>query len=76
MKDTPSRLLAVVREVLPNAMYRVELPGGQSLAAHVAGDARARMTRLIGGDRVEVERSPYDTGVCRIVGRAPGARGR
>lgn len=76
MKTEPSPVVAVIREILPNAMYRVELPGGRLLAAHVAGVARARMTRLVPGDEVEVETSPYDTGTCRIVGRAPGARGR
>lgn len=76
MTDQPTPDVAVVREALPNFMFRVELPGGRRLLAHVAGDARARMTRLKPGDEVRVEVSPYDTGVCRIVGRAPGTRGR
>ena len=76
MNDAPSRDTAVVRQLLPNAMVRVELPGGRNLTAHVAGDARARLTRLVPGDAVEIERSPYDKSACRIVGRAPGSRGR
>ncbi len=68
--------MAIVRQVLPNAMYRVELTGGRALDAHLAGDARALLTRLVPGDQVEVEVSPVDTGICRIVGRPRGTRGR
>jgi translation initiation factor IF-1 len=72
----PSRSVATVRQPLPNAMYRVELDDGRCLTAHVAGPARALLTRLVAGDRVEVEVSPFDGGECRIVGRSPGSRGR
>jgi translation initiation factor IF-1 len=57
-------------------MFRVEIESGRTLTAHVAGDARARLTRLVPGDEVLVEVSPVDGGECRILGRAPGARGR
>ena len=67
---------AVVRERLMNSMYRVELEGGIRLVAHVSGDARAVLTRLVSGDEVLVELSRSDCGECRIVGRAPGVRGR
>ena len=67
---------ATVRERLPNSMYRVELEGGVKLLAHLAGDARALLTRLVEGDQVLVEPSRTDNGTCRIVGRAPGTRGR
>jgi translation initiation factor IF-1 len=76
VNETPSRIVAVVQERLPNAMFRVELPGGRSASAHVSGEARARLTRLVTGDAVLVEVSPFDTQACRIVGRAPGTRGR
>ena len=66
----------MVRDLLPNAMFRVELSGGRKLTAHLAGDARARLTRLVPGDHVEIERSELDTGACRIVGRPRGTRGR
>ncbi len=65
-----------MKEILPNAMFRVEVPGGRALVAHLSGDARARLTRLVPGDEVLVEVSPYDIGICRIVGRPRGARGR
>lgn len=67
---------AIVRERLPNSMYVVELEGGVRLAAHLSGDARATLTRLVEGDEVLVEPSRTDRGACRIVGRVPGARGR
>jgi translation initiation factor IF-1 len=67
---------AVVRQVLPNAMFRVEIRGGRLLRAHVARDARAVLTRLVAGDEVLVEASASDPGECRIVGRPRGARGR
>ncbi len=76
MKETPRGTKAVVRQRLPNAMYRVELEGGATLTAHVAGDARAVLTRLVAGDEVLVEVSSRDRGLCRIVGRVPGTRGR
>ena len=66
----------MVREILPNAMFRVELAGGRSVVAHLAGDARALLTRLVPGDDVLVEVSEYDAGVGRITGRPRGARGR
>jgi translation initiation factor IF-1 len=76
VNEASERRHAVVRERLPNAMYRVELEGGRRLLAHLAGDARALLTRLVAGDQVMVETSRTDRGACRIVGRAPGARGR
>lgn len=66
----------MVKEVLPNAMFRVEVSGGRALVVHLAGDARALLTRLVPGDDVLVEVSEYDSGVGRIVGRPRGARGR
>jgi translation initiation factor IF-1 len=75
MEASPRRP-AVVRDRLPNSMYRVELEGGVRLTAHLSGDARALLTRLVAGDEVLVELSPTDRGECRIVGRVPGTRGR
>ena len=76
MKETPEAKPATVRERLPNSMYRVELEGGGELLAHVGGDARAVLTRLVPGDRVLVEVSPTDRGAGRIVARQAGSRGR
>lgn len=74
--NAPETRPAVVRDPLPNSMYLVELEGGARLTAHLSGDARARLTRLVAGDEVLVELSRTDRGECRIVGRAPGTRGR
>lgn len=76
MSRKATHSVAIVRQVLPNAMYRVELSGGRALDAHLAGDARALLTRLVPGDQVEVEVSLVDTGICRIIGRPRGTRGR
>jgi translation initiation factor IF-1 len=76
VKKSPESRPAVVRERLPNSMYQVELEGGRRLVAHLAGDARALLTRLVVGDQVLVEVSPTDRGECRILGRVPGTRGR
>jgi len=57
-------------------MFRVEVPGGRLLRAHVAREARAVLTRLVAGDEVTVEATPTDPGEVRIVGRPRGARGR
>ena len=76
MNQEQARITAVVTELLPNAMVRVELPGGRSLQGHVAREARALLTRLVPGDEVDVEVSPFDAGMCRIVGRPRGTRGR
>ncbi|MCG3133706.1 MAG: hypothetical protein HMLKMBBP_00931 [Planctomycetes bacterium] len=70
---------AVVRQILPNGMVSVEVPGagaGRLLRGHLAHGARAVLTRLVPGDRVLVEVSPFDSGECRILGRPTGARGR
>lgn len=65
-----------MRERLPNSMYLVEVEGGSRLTAHLAGEARVLLTRLVSGDEVLVELSRTDRGECRIVGRVPGTRGR
>ena len=76
MSNERTRHAAQVRELLPNAMVRVELSGGRTLTGHVAREARALLTRLVPGDEVEVEVSPFDAGMCRIVGRPRDSRGR
>ncbi len=59
-----------VVEPLPNAMFRVELSTGSKVMAHVSGTARLNFIRILPGDRVTVELSPYDLGRGRIVYRA------
>ncbi len=56
-----------VVEVLPNRMYRVELANGHRLLAFVSGKARMSFARLVCGDKVRLELSPYDLSKGRIV---------
>ncbi|MGE5620742.1 MAG: translation initiation factor IF-1 [Sphingomonadaceae bacterium] len=60
----------VVTEALPNAMFRVELPNGLRVLAHVSGKIRMNFIRILPGDRVKVELSPYDLTRGRIVYRS------
>jgi translation initiation factor IF-1 len=65
-KDT-IRLQAKVTDALPNAMFRVELENGHSILAHVSGKMRMNFIRILPGDTVVVEMSPYDLNRGRIV---------
>jgi translation initiation factor IF-1 len=65
-KDT-IRLQAKVTEALPNAMFRVELENGHEILAHVSGKMRMHFIRILPGDTVTVEMSPYDLNKGRIV---------
>jgi len=56
-----------VVEALPNAMFRVELEGGHKVLAHVSGKMRMNFIRILPGDMVTVEMSPYDLSRGRIV---------
>jgi len=58
-----------ITESLPNAMFRVELPNGHGVLAHVSGKIRMNFIRILPGDRVLVELSPYDLGRGRITYR-------
>lgn len=58
-----------VRECLPNAMFRVELDNGHVVLAHVSGKMRMHFIRILAGDRVKMELSPYDLTRGRITFR-------
>lgn len=58
-----------VIESLPNAMFRVELPNGHKVLAHISGKIRLHYIRILPGDRVLVELSPYDLKRGRITYR-------
>jgi translation initiation factor IF-1 len=59
----------IVVEPLPNAMFRVELQNGHKVLAHVSGKIRMNFIRILAGDRVTVELSPYDLNRGRIIYR-------
>lgn len=58
-----------VLEALPNAMFRVELENGHVLLAHISGKMRMNYIRILPGDQVTVEVSPYDLSRGRIIYR-------
>lgn len=60
----------VVIEPLPNAMFRVELKNGHQILAHISGKMRMHYIRILPGDKVQVEISPYDLTKGRIVYRS------
>lgn len=66
-KKDAIRLQAKVVEALPNAMFRVELENGHKVLAHVSGKMRMNFIRILPGDVVTVEMSPYDLTRGRIV---------
>jgi len=66
-KQEAIRLQAEVTEALPNAMFRVKLENGHQILAHVSGKMRMHFIRILPGDKVTVEMSPYDLNRGRIV---------
>ncbi len=63
------KLNGVIKETLPSTTFRVELENGHEILAHISGRMRVNYIRLLPGDRVEVEMSPYDLTKGRIVRR-------
>lgn len=59
----------VVQEALPNAMFRVELENGHEVLAHISGKMRKRFIKIVVGDKVRMEMSPYDMTKARITFR-------
>ena len=59
----------VVMETLPNAMFRVQLESGHKILAHISGKMRMHFIRILPGDKVTVELSPYDLTRGRITYR-------
>ena len=59
----------VIIEALPNAMFRVELENGHEITAHISGKMRMHYIKILPGDKVRVEMSPYDLSKGRIVFR-------
>ncbi len=68
-KEKGIELEGTVLEVLPNCMFRVELQNGLKILAHVSGKMRMHFIRILAGDRVVVELSPYDLSRGRITYR-------
>jgi translation initiation factor IF-1 len=69
-KEDNIEVEGTVVESLPNAMFRVELPNGHKILAHISGKMRMNYIRILPGDKVTLEMSPYDTTRGRITYRA------
>jgi len=68
-KEESIKVDGVVSEVLPNTMFRVQLANGHTILAHISGKMRMHFIRILPGDRVQVEMSPYDLTKGRITFR-------
>ena len=68
-KDDVVRIDGVVKETLPNAMFKIEVEGGHVILGHVSGKMRMNYIRILPGDKVGLELSPYDLTRGRIVRR-------
>lgn len=68
-KEEPIEVEGTVVETLPNAMFRVELKNKHLILAHISGKMRMNFIRILPGDRVKVEMSPYDLTRGRITYR-------
>ncbi len=69
-KEEPIEVEGTIVETLPNAMFRVELDNGHRVLAHVSGKMRMHFIRIIPGDKVKMELSPYDLTRGRITYRS------
>ncbi len=69
VKKDAIRLVATVIDALPNAVFKVELENGHQVLAHVSGKMRMHFIRILPGDRVKLELSPYDLTRGRITYR-------
>lgn len=68
-KEEVIKVDGIVEETLPNAVFRVKLENGHLVLAHISGRMRMNYIRLVVGDRVAVEISPYDLTRARITSR-------
>ena len=69
-KEDMIELEGVVAEAMPNAMFKVEIQGGHQILAHISGKLRMNFIRILPGDKVTVEMSPYDLTKGRITWRS------
>ena len=65
-KEDVIELEGVVKEALPNAMFKVELENGHEILAHISGKMRMHYIKILPGDKVKVEMTPYDLTKGRI----------
>ena len=68
-KEEAIQMNGVVKETLPNTIFRVELENGHTISAHISGKMRKHYIRILTGDSVTVEMTPYDLTKGRIIFR-------
>ena len=69
VKEEAIQMQGVVKETLPNTIFRVELENGHTITAHISGKMRKHYIRILTGDSVTVEMTPYDLTKGRIIFR-------
>ena len=69
-KEETIEMAGVIEETLPNATFRVKLENGHMVLGHISGKMRMHYIRILPGDKVTVDVSPYDLTRCRITFRA------
>ncbi|VAW35192.1 Translation initiation factor 1 [hydrothermal vent metagenome] len=75
-KEDAIEVEGTIIEPLPNAMFRVELDNGHKVLAHISGKMRMHYIKILPGDRVTVELSPYDLTRGRVTFRSKGGKGK
>ena len=75
-KEEAIEVEGTIVEPLPNAMFRVELDNGHKVLAHISGKMRMHYIKILPGDRVTVELSPYDLTRGRVTFRSKGGKGK
>ena len=73
-KEEAIQVEGTILEPLPNAMFRVELENGHKVLAHISGKMRMHYIKILPGDKVTVELSPYDLSRGRIIFRGKGKK--
>ena len=68
-KEEPIKVEGIVLETLPNAMFKVELENKHQVLAHISGKMRMHYIKILPGDKVQLELSPYDLSRGRIIYR-------
>ena len=69
-KEDVIEIDGIVKEALPNATFNVELPNGHEVLAHISGKLRMNYIKILPGDSVKMEMSPYDLSKARITWRS------
>ncbi len=75
-KEEAIEVEGTIVEPLPNAMFRVELENGHKVLAHISGKMRMHYIKILPGDTVTVELSPYDLTRGRVTFRSKGGKGK